>query len=185
MKAWIVIATVSFDLCSKPGFYKIMHEAYVPFGTCIKSLHASVCFLPAHIVTPSWMSLLAQDIQTSCTTSDFQTAFGINGPGDKVSKFRPNLCYNKHLSWPLTSKTCLYICYWVYCMGLELGYCTVCGWGSQTSCLFSCINCGLTGNLSPCININKMAVEHTCSSHITTVCQSKHINTYNQTCLRK
>ena len=42
-----------FDLYSKPGFYKIMHEAYVPFGTCMKSLHASVHFLPAHIVTPS------------------------------------------------------------------------------------------------------------------------------------
>ena len=180
MKAWIVIATVSFDLCSKPGFYTIMHEAYVPFGTCIKSLHASVRFLPAHIVTPSWMSLLAQDIQTSCTTSDFQTSFGINGPGDKVSKFRPNLCYNKHLSWPLISKPCLYVT-----------ECTVWGWslatvgGSQTPCLFSCINCGLTGNLSPCISINKMAVAHTCSSHVTTICLSTHINVYNQTCLRK
>ena len=47
MKAWIVIATVKFDLCSKPGFYKIMHEAYVPFGSCMK-VYMPLCafFLP-------------------------------------------------------------------------------------------------------------------------------------------
>ena len=38
-------------------------------------------------------------------------------------------------------------------VGAWLLYC-VCG-GSQTSCLFSCINYGLTDVLSPCINITE------------------------------
>ena len=125
----------SFDLCSKPGFYKIMHEAYVPFGTCMKVY----CFMPLS----HYFKNVPSRSRPLNSPAPLQTSFGINDPGDKCVSSDPTSVTTNISADPSPLS--------LASMLLSVQY----GWSLAT--VLWGINCGLTYILSQCININKMA----------------------------
>ena len=152
-----------------------MHEAYLwNLYECILYMLLGASFL-AHMIISFMKSLRVQDIQRLLHHSRLHlVSMALETKRLRLSSTSVTTSISADPS-PLNLASMLLRVQYGWSLATVL-----CG-GSQTPCLFSCINCSLTGNLSPCININKMAAAHTCSSHITTVCQSKHINTSNQT----